>query len=204
MKKVIKLLVRLFHSVFGLGFFRKVNFYKNLFYSEYVKLSFKKTGNAFFIERPMYLKNPGFITVGDKFFSHTRLRIETFKCDGVEPELIFGDNVAINFDCHIACADKIIIGNNVLIASRVFITDHFHGSATEADSLDIPPAQRPIFKKGRVWIDDNVWIGEGVTIMPNVHIGKNSVIGANSVVTKDVPANAVAAGVPAKTLRIIK
>ncbi|MDP0498067.1 MAG: acyltransferase [Verrucomicrobiota bacterium JB024] len=56
---------------------------------------------------------------------------------------------------------------------------------------------------GRINIEDNVYIGYGATIMPNVRIGKNSVIAARSVVTKDIPPNSVAAGIPAKVIKTI-
>ncbi|MBO1922991.1 acyltransferase [Thiomicrorhabdus sp. 6S3-12] len=111
-----------------------------------------------------------------------------------------GDNVSINFNCHIGCVNKILIGNNVLIASNVFITDHSHGSINEAD-LEKPPKDRALVSKGAVIIEDNVWIGDGVSIFANVTIGKNSIIGANSVVTKSIPENCVAVGTPAQVIK---
>ena len=52
-------------------------------------------------------------------------------------------------------------------------------------------------------IEDNVWIGEGVVIMPNVRIGRNAIVGANAVVTKDVPADCVVGGIPARVIRFL-
>ena len=63
---------------------------------------------------------------------------------------------------------------------------------------------RPMYSKGPVVIEDNVWIGEMVCILPNVRIGKGSIIGANAVVTKDVPANALVGGNPARVIKIIE
>jgi len=91
---------------------------------------------------------------------------------------------------------KIIVGDNVLIASKVYITDHDHGSITKEDLL-IHPAQRSLV----VYIDDDVWIGEGVIILKGVTIGKGAVIGAGSVVTKSVPSYSLILGVPAKVVK---
>ncbi len=58
--------------------------------------------------------------------------------------------------------------------------------------------------KGAVIIKDNVWVGEGVAILSGVTIGENAIIATNAVVTKDVPANSVVGGIPAKIIKIIK
>lgn len=82
------------------------------------------------------------------------------------------------------------IGENVTIASRVYILAH-DGSTKNYLGYS---------KIGRVIIEDNVFIGTNSIILPNVKIGKNSIIGANSVVTKDIPENVVAAGNPASVI----
>lgn len=101
-----------------------------------------------------------------------------------------------NTDVHIACINKVVIGNNVLLASRIFISDHSHGEVNK-EAITKAPSKRNLVSKGPVIIEDNVWIGEGVSILPNVTIGKNSIIGSNAVVTKSFPENSVIAGVPA-------
>jgi acetyltransferase-like isoleucine patch superfamily enzyme len=143
------------------------------------------------------------MVIGADLYVFPRLRIEAFeKHLGAKfsPSLVIGNNVSINYDCHIACINKIQIGNHVVIASRVFITDHYHGEASK-QALETPPDQRILVSKGPVIIEDNVLIGEGVAIMPNVRIGKNAIIGANSVITHDVKANTVVAGIPAKVIK---
>jgi len=174
-------------------------------YSCYYKRFFKRCGSNFFIRSPLHLIGPKYISIGNNFYAGYRFRLEAHNHNygnDHAPQILIGENVGFNYDCHVGCTNKIVIGNNVLFASRVFITDHFHGKI-DADSLLTAPSCRPTHSKGPVIIEDNVWIGEGVAIMPNVTIGRNSIIGANSVVTTSLPENSVVAGIPAKVIRII-
>lgn len=98
--------------------------------------------------------------------------------------------------------NKVVIGNNVLIASRVFITDHNHGSYSGDDhSIPTSLVVKRSLSSSPVELKDNCWVGEGVCIMPGVTIGENSIVAANSVVTKDVESNTIVAGVPAKAIK---
>ena len=69
------------------------------------------------------------------------------------------------------------------------------------EELLVSPQKRILFAKGTVIIKKNAWLGEGVAVMPGVTIGENSVIGANAVVTKDIPDNSIAVGIPAKVIK---
>lgn len=181
----------------------KIRRIQNMIFSQILKTSFKSAGKHFFVEYPLRSLGGEYITIGDHFCSFGRLRLEAHAFHNgfrFSPQISIGDNVSLNYDCHIGCINKITIGNNVLIASRVTILDHFHGEIN-SESLSIPPSQRAIISKGPVVIEDNVWIGEGVAIMPNITIGKNSIIGANAVVTKSFPANSIIGGIPAKILK---
>lgn len=106
----------------------------------------------------------------------------------------------MHFNCQISAINKIIIGNNVLVGSRVHISDHSHGNITK-DDLNTIPVKRLLFSKGPIVIGNNVWIGSGVAIMPNVTIGDNCIIGAKAVVTKSFETNSVIAGCPAKLIK---
>jgi acetyltransferase-like isoleucine patch superfamily enzyme len=170
---------------------------------DYSAGDFKGFGTNSQLPQVLIIKNPGYITIGDNFSSLYNLRIEAwdeYRGDKFDPEIIIGDNVIMNTDCHIGCINKIVIGNNVLMASRVYISDHSHGRIN-AQELNIIPTRRKLFSKGPVIIGDNVWVGEGVCIMPGVTIGANSIIGANAVVTKDIPPNVVVAGIPAVIIK---
>ncbi|WP_117233025.1 sugar O-acetyltransferase [Vibrio maerlii] len=119
-----------------------------------------------------------------------------FRCD-YGSNIKAGKNFYANFNCVILDVAEVNIGNDVLLAPNV----------------QIYTAGHPLDKKGRVdegvefgtsiTIGDNVWIGGGAIICPGVTIGDNSVIGAGSVVTKDIPANVVAAGNPARVIKSI-
>jgi lipopolysaccharide O-acetyltransferase len=153
------------------------------------------------VRRPVYLRGRRHMRFGRGFTSGPGLRIDAFGTgDGVL--ISIGDDVQLNDAVHIAAIGAIEIGNRVLIASRVFITDHNHGSYTgEAqDSPLSPPATRKL-SFAPVRIEDDVWIGENVSVLPGVTIGRGAVIGTGSVVTRDVPAFCIAAGVPARVIK---
>jgi acetyltransferase-like isoleucine patch superfamily enzyme len=168
-----------------------------------LKAKLKNIGNSVTIPAPYIIKNPQYISIGDNFWAMSNLRIEAwdnFQNVSYNPSIIIGNNVIFNSDCHIGCISSVIIEDNVLLASRVFISDHFHGNSDFSD-ISIPPRLRELTSKGSVLIKQNTWIGEGVSILPNVTIGKNCIIGANAVVTKDIPDNSIAVGVPAVVIR---
>lgn len=191
---VIKQLARLIYKIVNHPAYREI---------EKEKFDFKSVNGSFYIMDPCYIRNPRYITIGKNFGSLNNLRLEAldeYEGEKYNPEIIIGDNVSFTADCHVGCINKIVIGNNVLIASKVYISDHSHGEINE-QIKSIAPAKRKLVSKGPVIIEDNVWIGEGVSVLPNVTIGKNSIVGANAVVTKDIPPNSIVGGVPAKILK---
>jgi len=168
-----------------------------------LKKNFSKVGGNFVLGKNYRIPDARNIEIGENFRASERFRAEVFyELDGflTNSKLIIGDNVTFHTDVHLACANRIEIGDECLFASRIFITDHSHGNSEE-DEIQKPPRLRKIISKGPVIIGKNVWIGEGVSILANVKIGDNAIIGTNSVVTKDVPKNAVVGGVPARELK---
>jgi acetyltransferase-like isoleucine patch superfamily enzyme len=164
---------------------------------------FSFVGEASYIRSPARIHNPRFMTIGNSVTAEPGLVIEAYSAfagDSFDPRITIGDRVSFGYHCHVGCINEVTIGNNVLIASRVFISDHSHGGV-HGEDLDLPPARRRLFSKGAIRIGCNVWIGEGVSILPGVTIGNNSIVGANSVVTHDVPDDSVFAGVPARLIK---
>lgn len=146
------------------------------------------------------------IRLAGRFVALARNRIEAIERHGDQrftPMLLIGDDVSMEYDCHIGCVNEVRIGSRVLMASRVYISDHAHGG-TAAEDILLPPNARPVLSKGPVIIEDEVWLGEGAAVMPGVRIGRSSIIGANAVVTRDIPAFSVAVGAPARVIKRLR
>ena len=114
--------------------------------------------------------------------------------------IYFGNNCEVNMNCTFLDDNKIIIGDNVLIAPNVQIYTAYHPTHY-LDRFTISENETFNFCKTQtapVIIGKNVWIGGGTIILPGVTIGDNTVIGAGSVVTKDIPADTIAYGNPCK------
>ena len=117
----------------------------------------------------------------------------TVECRG---RLQVGNRVIFGHHCTVAVRNRITIGDDCMFAEMVSIRDHDHafGDTTR-------PYREQGFVSAPVSIGRNVWLGAKVTVCKGVEIGDNSVVGANAVVTKDIPANSVAVGIPARVVR---
>jgi len=179
------------------GFFGSLRLFISLIYT---KVFYPQ---AKIIRLPFDIRNKGYIKIGKNFTTGFGCRIDAFPLNNeIKTCIVIGDNVQINDYVHIAAVGSVIIGDNVLMASKIYISDHNHGSYNDfrSDSPDVKPIDRlPVIKP--VIIEDNVWIGESACILPGVTIGKGSVIGALSVVTKNIPPFCIAVGVPAKVVK---
>ena len=171
--------------------------------SAVVAKRFRSVGKGFYFESPQSLLGLRYVSIGSNFNCGEKLRLEAFdRHNGhvFNPTVVIGDDFSANHRLHIACIKSVIIGNDVLVGSDVFISDHAHGHSDEAASTE-PPRLRKLYSKGGIRIGNRVWIGSKVTILPGVEIGDGAIIGANSVVSKDVPPYSVVGGIPARVLK---
>ena len=160
--------------------------------------------NARLIRFPFRVRGKQYIKIGKGFTTGFNCRIDALNINNLGEKYLIeiGENVEINDEVHIGATEKIIIEDNVLIASKVYISDHNHGSykGDEQDSPMSIPKERKIHSSP-IKIEKNVWIGELCCILQGVTIGEGSIIGAMSVVTKDIPPYTIAVGSPAKLIK---
>lgn len=156
--------------------------------------------NARLVRLPFRARNRRNIKIGDGFTCGQYCRI-TAGSDSMGM-VIFGGNFVMGDMCQIEGAGGVFFGDNVLLASRVFITSTSHGqySGDVVSYPDTPPNERDIVLKS-IKIGDNVWIGNNVSILGGVEIGNGAIIGANSVVCNDVNKSTIVVGTPAKVIK---
>lgn len=146
--------------------------------------AFKSFGEGSVIISPLRLKGLNLISMGRNVVVNENAWIEA------EPtgQLDIEDNVFLGIGLHIHAVDKINIGEGTTAARNVTFSNGRH---------DLNDRDR-IYKTGVINVGRNCFFGESSIILGNVTIGDNAVIGAGAVVTKDVPAGATVAGVPAR------
>ena len=108
--------------------------------------------------------------------------------------IAIGKNVFINFDCTFLALGGIIIEDDVLIGPKVSLITENH---------PLNPEERKGLVANSILIKKNAWIGANATILPGVTIGENAVVAAGAVVSKDVSANSIVGGIPAKFIKHI-
>ena len=110
---------------------------------------------------------------------------------------MIGAKSVLGQECTISAYRRVRIGEQCVIADRAMFIDFDHG---------VVEVERPIRVQGiymrEVEVGSNVWIGYGACVLRGIRVGDNSIVGTNAVVTKDVPANGVVGGVPAKLIRM--
>lgn len=156
------------------------------------------------IRRGFDLRGKRMIDLGTQLTTGKHCRIEAFLSgDDRRIKIKFGNRVQLNDYVHISSLHSVEIGDDVLVASHVYISDNSHGSYKGNDddvSPDIAPIKRSYYISP-VKIGDRVWLGEGVIVLPGVTIGEGAIIGAHAIVSSNIPPNSIAAGSPAKVIK---
>ena len=142
------------------------------------------------IERRTELLHQIFAEVGEGCYIEPPLRANWGSHTHLGNHVYANFNLTLVDDTHVYIGDHVMIGPNVTISAAGHPIEP--NLRREAMQFNMP-----------VRIEENVWIGAGAILLPGVTIGKNSVIGAGSVVTRDIPENVVAVGVPCRVLRPI-
>jgi serine acetyltransferase len=169
--------------------------YKILFILIYKKL-FKKIETDSLLYKPFRIDGIRKISIGKgSVFQRGAWLYCAETCED-DTELEIGDGCVFGYNNHITSVKSVKIGNNVLTANNVYISDNIHGY----EDINTPIINQPILFKRQVVIGCGTWLGENAVVI-GAKIGKNCVIGANAVVTKDIPDYSVAVGVPAVVIK---
>lgn len=157
---------------------------------------FQKLGAGAAIFRPFRVDGGNRIAIGDKTVFLRGVWLYCCGVDGRKASLSVGEGCVFGYNNHITAVGQVAIGNNVLTANNVYISDNLHGY----EDIGVPIMHQPVRFKREVVIGSGSWIGENACII-GASVGKNCVIGANAVVTSDIPDYSVAVGAPAKVIR---
>jgi len=153
-------------------------------------------GNKSCIKRPFRIDGAENIIIGNNTFIQKDSWLYAVGIEGIAARLTIGMKCVFGYNNHITCVRVVSIGDKVLTANNVYISDNLHSY----ENINTPVLDQAIAFKGSVSIGSGSWLGENVCII-GASIGKNCVIGANSVVTKDIPDYCVAVGAPAKIIK---
>ena len=177
---------------------------------------FRKKGPGMILGRGLSLRHPGRIALGSNVAIDDYVLLDAGGAG--EEGISLGDEVIISRNCVIqgktgpvsigsrtdigvntviSSASGIHIGREVLIAANCYLG----GAQYAFDRLDIPIMDQGSIIKGPLRVGDGAWLGAGVTVLAGVCIGNGSIVGAGAVVSKDLPENVVAAGVPAQVIK---
>src|SRR5271169_5149050 len=161
--------------------------------------AFAHFGERTVVMCPFRLAGEHRISVGDDVFIGPGSWLQTLQ-EGADRSvaIVLGDGTSIAGACVISAVKQVILEEKVLLARNVYISDHTHRHI----DTQLPILCQGLDKILPVRVKKGAWLGQNVVVCPGVTIGKGAVIGANSVVTRDVPDFAVAAGAPARVVKI--
>ena len=162
----------------------------------YYRRFFGAIGQRTRIIKPMRLKGVEYISLGRDVTVNKHAWLQPMMLEGTPPRLIIGDGCVIGNFSHVTCVTRVELGEKVLLADRVFITDHGH----QFRDPNVPIMDQGVAPGRPVSIGAGSWLGENVVVL-SASIGRNCVVGANSVVLSDLPDHSVAVGAPARVIR---
>jgi maltose O-acetyltransferase len=157
----------------------------------WLRLRGVKLGQRCWIQSIEIPRNPWDIVLGDEVALDHHITLLTTGARQAAPRIRIGAHTYINRFTMLDASDSITIGERCMIGPNCYLTDHDHGTRGDAEISSQPLRSSP------TRIGDDVWMGAGAIVLKGVSVGDGAVIGAGAVVTHDIPAGAVAVGVPA-------
>jgi acetyltransferase-like isoleucine patch superfamily enzyme len=157
---------------------------------------FKDVGKGAALFRPFRVDGGKGISIGARTVFQRGTWLYCCGVEGRNAVLSIGDGCAFGYNNHITAVGRVTVGNNVLTANNVYISDNLH----DYEDITVPIMHQRVRFKREAEIGDGSWIGENACII-GARVGKNCVIGANAVVNSDIPDYSVAVGVPAVVIK---
>lgn len=196
--------LKLFHIISVLSKVRRK--FKAKFLAFLTGYDFKMVGKNFkFNVKPRITKNNGHSKWGGMRIGDNCWIEAIYNYGGVkfEPHLQIGERLCVSDNVHISCVSSLILENDILIGSKVYIGDHSHGSYKVGSQKIEPPANKMLGDIAPIKIGNCCWIGDNAVILAGSEICEGCVIAANSVV-KDLKVDkpCLIGGVPAKVLKV--
>jgi acetyltransferase-like isoleucine patch superfamily enzyme len=181
------------------AFFYQFQKFRTRIHSAVMSCQFKRIGVGTRIEPPFRGNRLNHVSVGDHVMIHRDCWIQVWleRSNSGTAELVIKSHAAIGMGATISAAQSVTIGEYVLLARNVYISDHGHAFYDVNDPIMLQGIATP----KPVSIGNRSWLGQNVCVLPGASIGEHCVIGANSVVTTPIPDFSVAVGAPARVIK---
>lgn len=180
------------------------------------RLLFKRVGRGLIVGRNVVIRHPANVIIGDNVTIDDNSLIDGRGAG--EAGLVLEDEVIINRNCMVQAKGggirfgrRTTVGSNSVVVSTAGVelgeavmtagNCYISAGAYRVDGEPAAIMDQDAYSDGPIVVGDGAWLGTGTVLLDGVTVGRGAVIGANAVVNKDIPANSVAAGVPAKVLR---
>jgi carbonic anhydrase/acetyltransferase-like protein (isoleucine patch superfamily) len=161
--------------------------------------AFARFGDRTVVQPPVRVTGERWIDIGSDVFIGPGSWLQVLGTDHAEPAIVVGDGTSIVGSCVLSAAASLRLGQRVLFARNVYVSDHMHAYDDPSRAV----LDQGVTRIAPVEIADGAWLGQNVVVGPGVRIGRGAVIGANSVVLEDIPDHAVAVGAPARVVRTL-